>query len=51
MMNSTQNGQPTAMKQSKTDIINALKKNFTTTVRRIYINSLNKDVGFREVTV
>ena len=51
MMNSTQNVQSTAMKQSKTDIINALKKNFTTTVRRIYINSLNKDVGFREITV
>jgi hypothetical protein len=33
------------------DIANALKQDFATTVNRIYINSLNRDVGFREITV
>ncbi len=37
--------------QSATDIANALRSDFATTVNRIYINSLKKDVGFREITV
>ena len=36
---------------NKNEFINALKHNFATTVRKIYINSLKREVGFREVTV
>ena len=36
---------------NKTEFINALKNNFATTVRKVYINSLKREVGFREVTV
>lgn len=38
-------------KETKTDLLNALKSDFATTVNRIFINSLGKDVGFREITV
>lgn len=36
---------------NRSEFINALKNNFATTVRKIYINSLKREVGFREVTV
>lgn len=36
---------------NKSEFINALRHNFATTVRKIYINSLKREVGFREVTV
>jgi len=36
---------------NRSEFINALKKNFATTVRKVYINSLKREVGFREVTV
>lgn len=38
-------------KQQAIDIANALKQDFATTVNRIYINSLKREVGFREITV
>lgn len=37
--------------ESKESLINALKQDFATTVNKIYINSLKRDVGFREITV
>lgn len=37
--------------KARLDIINALKSNFATTVRRIYVNSLKREVGFREISV
>lgn len=39
------------VKETKSDIISALQTGFATTVNRIYINSLGKDLGFREITV
>lgn len=36
---------------NKSEFINALRHNFATTIRKIYINSLKREVGFREVTV
>lgn len=41
----------TMNKQQAIDIANALKQDFATTVNRIYINSLKREVGFREITV
>lgn len=35
----------------KNDLISALKQDFATTVNKIYINSLQREVGFREITV
>lgn len=40
-----------AVVESKESLINALKQDFATTVNKIYINSLKRDVGFREITV
>lgn len=40
-----------APKNPGADILNAFKKKFSTTVRRIMVNSLGHEVGFREVTV
>lgn len=37
--------------ESKSDLINALQQEFATNVNRIYINSIKKDVDFREITV
>lgn len=37
--------------ETKNDLISALKQDFATTVNRIYINSLKREVGFREITV
>lgn len=37
--------------ENKSEFINALKQNFTTTLRKVFINSLNKEVAFREITV
>lgn len=45
------NEQNTAKKMSKTDLMAALEHDFATSVNRIYVNSLNKEVGFREITV
>ena len=36
---------------NKTEFINALKSDFVTTVRKVYINSLKREVGFREISV
>lgn len=36
---------------SKQDFINALKQDFTTTLRKVYINSLKREVAFREITI
>lgn len=36
---------------SKDEILNALKNKFSTSVNRIYINSIGEEVGFREITV
>jgi len=38
-------------KLSKTDLMAALEHDFATSVNRIYVNSLGKEVGFREITV
>lgn len=38
-------------KQNAIDIANALKQDFATSVYRIYINSLKREVGFKEITV
>lgn len=38
-------------KQQVIDIANALKQDFATTVSRVYVNSLKREVGFREITV
>lgn len=37
--------------ETKESLINALKQDFATTVNSIYVNSLKKEVGFREITV
>lgn len=37
--------------ETKNDLINALKQDFATNVNRIYINSIGKEFGFREITV
>ena len=37
--------------QSKDDLISALKNQFATTVTRVYVNSLDREVAFREITV
>lgn len=36
--------------QPVNDIITALEQDFATTVRKVYVNSLNREIGFREVT-
>lgn len=36
---------------NKNEFINALKQDFATTVRKVYVNSLQRDIGFREVSV
>lgn len=36
---------------NKSEFINALKKDLVSTVKKVFINSLQKEVGFREVTV
>lgn len=36
---------------SKNEIVAALKSKFATSVNRVYINSLDAEVGFREITV
>lgn len=33
------------------DLVAALKQDFATSVNRVYINSLDKEVSFREITV
>lgn len=42
---------PAVQEDSKESLINALKQDFATTVNKIYVNSINKEVGFREITV
>ena len=37
--------------QSKSDLLKALELDFATTVNKVYINSLDKEVGVREVKV
>lgn len=37
--------------QTKSDLINVLKNEFSSTVTSVYINSLDKEVSFREITV
>lgn len=41
----------TIQPESKESLLNALKQDFATTVNKIYINSLKREVGFREITV
>ena len=36
---------------NKTEFIEALSQGFATTVKKVYINSLQKEVGFREIKV
>ena len=36
---------------NKSEFINALKSDFVTTVRNVYVNSLKREVGFREISV
>ena len=44
--------QKVAEKQlNKSEFINALKSDFVTTVRKVYVNSLKREVGFREISV
>ena len=38
-------------RESKDSLISALKNDFATTVYKVYISSLGREVGFREVTV
>ena len=45
------NTAPVNKKLSKTDLMAALEHDFATSVNRIYVNSLGKEVGFREITV
>lgn len=51
VQNATQTEQLTPKKMNKSEFINALKSDFVTTVKKVYINSLQKEVGFREITV
>lgn len=37
-------------KMSKTDLLAALQQDFATSVNRVYITSLGREVGFREIT-
>lgn len=37
--------------QNKTEFINVLRQNFASTVKKIYINCLKREVGFREIKV
>lgn len=37
--------------QTKDELIKALKSDFATSVTKIYVNSLDKEIGFREITV
>lgn len=37
--------------KTKDELLNALKKNFATTVNKVFFNSRNQEYGFREVTV
>jgi predicted restriction endonuclease len=37
--------------QNKAEFINALRQNFASTIKKIYINSLKTEVGFREIKV
>ena len=45
--------QTTANEEIETtdDLVAALKQDFATSVNRVYINSLDKEVSFREITV
>ena len=36
---------------TKNDLLAALEHDFATSVNRIYVNSLNREIGFREITV
>lgn len=36
---------------NKADIMAAIKNDFTTSVKPVYVNSLEKEIGFREITV
>ena len=38
-------------KFNKSEFINAIKSDFVTTIRKIYINTLDREFGFREITV
>lgn len=38
-------------KLSKTDLMAALEHEFATSVNRIYVNSVGREIGFREITV
>ena len=51
VQNAAQIEQPAPKKLNKSEFINALKSDFVTTVKKVYINSLQKEVGFREITV
>jgi len=42
---------PRNAKLSKDDLLKALDADFATNVNKIYVNSLGREVGFREVTV
>ena len=37
--------------RGNSQILNAFKQEFSTTVNNVYVNSLKRDVGFREITV
>jgi predicted restriction endonuclease len=43
--------QKTVKKMTKNDLLAALEHDFATSVNRIYVNSLNREIGFREITV
>lgn len=50
-MNSTNEKEELQKVDSKAALINAIKADFATSVNKIYINSLKKEIGFREITV
>lgn len=52
-MEENENIKPTQAVQpmSKADIMAAIRNDFTTSVKPVYVNSLKKEVGFREITV
>lgn len=47
----TNSEEKTQILQSSNDIFNAFKKEFSTTVHKVKINSMKKEIGFRDITV
>lgn len=40
-----------SVNDSKEELLKALQSDFATNVNKVYVNSLGKEVGFKEITV